>query len=215
MKNYAKFIFDMDGTLVDSTYAVENAWSIWATEHRINVDTILAISHGRPSDDVIKELMPHLSIEEEVAKLEAIEMSNVDSVKPVRGAIDFLSRLEDHDWGVYTSAPRELAIQRLKAASIPVPKTLITVEDVQKGKPDPEGYILAAKQLGVSPEQCLVFEDAHAGILSAMEAGCDVINITAVGPEHPSVVNKTNVSVAVDYLDVSVLLNNQLISIDS
>ncbi|MBA5760952.1 HAD-IA family hydrolase [Vibrio sp. 404] len=210
MKNYAKFIFDMDGTLVDSKDAVEKAWSLWATEHNIDVAHILAISHGRPADEVIKELMPHLNIKQEVAKLEAIELSNVDSVKPVRGAIAFLSELQEHDWGIFTSAPRALAVERLKAASIPIPQILVTVEDVQKGKPDPEGYILAAQKLGKLPEQCLVFEDALAGIHSALAAGCDVINITAVAPEQPLVTDVISVK---DYFGVSVYLDNNLISI--
>ena len=210
MKNYAKFIFDMDGTLVDSNEAVAKAWSLWALEHNINVDRILAISHGRPADDVIKELMPHLNIKQEVAKLEAIELDNVDSVKPIRGAIAFLNKLNDHDWAVYTSAPRELAVQRLIAASIPVPQILVTVEDVQKGKPDPEGYKLAAEKLKVFPEHCLVFEDALAGIQSALSAGCDVVNITAVAPTQPTI---NGVTSARDYFDVSACLNDKFIQV--
>lgn len=210
MKNYAKFIFDMDGTLVDSKDSVEKAWNLWALEHDINIDRILAISHGRPAEDVIKELMPHLSIKQEVAKLEAIELNNVDSVKPIRGAIDFLNKLNADDWGIFTSAPRELAIQRLMAASIPVPQILVTVEDVQKGKPDPEGYKLTAQKLKVRPEQCLVFEDALAGIQSALSAGCDVVNITAVAPTQPTI---NGVTSARDYYDVSVSLNDQFVQV--
>ena len=107
MKNYAKFIFDMDGTLVDSKDAVEKAWSLWALEHNINVDRILAISHGRPADDVIKELMPHLNIKQEVAKLEVIELDNVDSVKPIRGAIAFLNKLNVYTTGQYIRLHQE------------------------------------------------------------------------------------------------------------
>lgn len=210
MKNYAKFIFDMDGTLVDSKDAVEKAWSLWALEHNINVDHILAISHGRPADEVIKELMPQLNIKQEVTKLEAIEMNHVDSVKPVRGAIAFLNKLNDHDWAIFTSAPRELAVQRLMAASIPVPQILVTVEDVRKGKPDPEGYKLTAKRLKVLPEHCLVFEDALAGIQSALSAGCDVVNITAVAPAQPTI---AGVVTARDYFDVSAYLNDQFIQV--
>lgn len=210
MKNYKKFIFDMDGTLVDSKDAVEKAWSLWAKSHLIDIQRILSISHGRPSDDVIKEIMPHLNIKEEVAKLEAVELGNVDSIKPVRGAIEFLKQLQSDDWGIFTSAPRELAIQRMKAAFIPIPKVLITVEDVVKGKPSPEGYILAASRLGVTPDQCLVFEDAEAGIRSALEAGCDVINITAVAPEQKHI---SGCTLAEDYFDISVCINNQLVSI--
>lgn len=210
MKNYAKFVFDMDGTLVDSKDAVEKAWSLWALEHNINIDRILAISHGRPADEVIKEVMPHLNIKQEIAKLEAIELDNVDSVKPVRGAIAFLNKLNDHDWAIFTSAPRELAVQRLIAATIPVPKILVTVEDVQKGKPDPEGYKLTAKKLKVVPEQCLVFEDALAGMQSALSAGCDVVNITAVAPKQPTI---RGVTLAKDYFDVSAYLNDHFIQI--
>ncbi|WP_299144446.1 HAD-IA family hydrolase, partial [uncultured Vibrio sp.] len=143
-------------------------------------------------------------------KLEAIELDNVDSVKPVRGAVAFLNKLNDHDWAIFTSAPRELAVQRLIAASIPVPKILVTVEDVQKGKPDPEGYKLTAKKLKVLPEQCLVFEDALAGMQSALSAGCDVVNITAVAPEQPTI---TGVTSARDYFEVSACLNDHFIQV--
>jgi len=210
MKNYKKCIFDMDGTLVDSIYSVEKAWVTWATEHNIDPNRILATSHGRPGKDVIQEVMPHLNVKQELGKLESIELDNVDSVKPIPGAIEFLSKLQAKDWGIYTSAPRALAVERLKAASIPIPEVLITIEDVMKGKPHPEGYALAASKLGVPAEQCLVFEDAEAGIHSALGAGCDVINITTAAPKQ----DKIEGCIAVeDYFGISTYINNELISI--
>lgn len=153
-------------------------------------------------------MMPHLDIKAETAKLEAIELENVESVKPIRGVVDFLSLLKGEDWGIFTSAPRKLAIQRLKAASIPVPDVLVTVEDVTNGKPHPEGYVLAASMLGSESNKCLVFEDAEAGILSANKAGCDVIRISAAVPAHHPIGHFNSVE---DYFDVSVYLNGRLI----
>ncbi|MCE0494987.1 HAD-IA family hydrolase [Vibrio salinus] len=210
MKNYEGIIFDMDGTLVNSKDAVEKAWSIWAGGHNIDVNKILAVSHGRPSDEVIREIMPHLDIKEEVAKLETIELENVESVRPICGVIKFLRQLQSEEWGIFTSAPRALAIKRLRAASIPVPDILVTVEDVANGKPHPEGYNLAANRLGVESSKCLVFEDADAGILSAINAGCDVIKVLAAAPNDLPVDNCISVA---DYFDVSVSLNGRLISL--
>ncbi|SHO57659.1 HAD-IA family hydrolase [Vibrio quintilis] len=210
MKNYKKFIFDMDGTLVDSKESVEKAWCVWANEHEIDVNSILAISHGRPGEEVIREIMPHLDIKKEAAKLEVTESEHVNSVKPVPGAIEFLSQLQDEDWGIFTSAPRELAIQRLKAASVPVPEILITVEDITNGKPHPEGYALAADRLGAESNQCLVFEDAQAGIQSAVNAGCDVIRILAAAPDNHPVADCLTVQ---DFFDVSVCLNGKKITL--
>lgn len=211
-KNYAKFIFDMDGTLVDSKEIVEKAWTIWANKHDIDVESILAVSHGRPAADVIREVMPQLDVTKEVEYLEVFELKNVDAVKPISGAIEFVSQLSEDDWAIFTSAPRELAVSRLKAASIPIPDVLITVEDVVNGKPSPEGYLLAAEKLGVNAEQCLVFEDAEAGIHSALAAGSEVIAINAAAPHKVDIEGSVVVE---DYYDVSVCLNNKLISISN
>lgn len=202
-KKYEKFIFDMDGTLVDSKEAVEMAWSIWAYEYNVDIQRILSVSHGRPAKDVIRELMPALHIPKAVARLEEIELENLSSVRAVRGAVEFLDQLPDENWAIFTSAPRKLAVAKLKAASIPIPEVLITVEDVTKGKPNPEGYILAASKLNAVPSECLVFEDASAGIYSALSAGCDVINITSAAPE---IINIEGVDSIEDYYSAQKIL---------
>ncbi|WP_062263711.1 HAD-IA family hydrolase [Endozoicomonas arenosclerae] len=211
-KNYEKIIFDMDGTLVDSTEVVEKAWRVWANNNDVEAAGILAVAHGRPAEDVIREVKPQLDIDKEVADLEAFELQNADSVKPIPGSIEFLSQINKDDWAIFTSASRELALRRLKAASIPIPKILITVEDVTYGKPNPEGYIMAAEKLGVTTEECLVFEDAEAGVYSALEAGCDVIKINTATPHRIEIDGSVSVE---DYFDVSVCLKNQWISISS
>ncbi|MFY3328507.1 HAD-IA family hydrolase [Vibrio fluvialis] len=123
--------------------------------------------------------------------------------RSVRGAVEFLDQLPDENWAIFTSAPRKLAVAKLKAASIPIPEVLITVEDVTKGKPNPEGYILAASKLNAVPSECLVFEDASAGIYSALSAGCDVINITSAAPE---IINIEGVDSIEDYYSAQKIL---------
>lgn len=209
-KNYRKFIFDMDGTLVDSKESVEKAWRAWAEKHDLDLAAILETSHGRPSEEAIQEFMPHLDPIQEAQWLEDIELQNVDSVQAIRGAVEFLSLLKPDEWGIFTSAPKELAVQRLKAAGIDIPNVFITVEDVTLGKPNPEGYQLAAQLLGAKPCECLVFEDAPAGIQSGLSAGCDVINITAAAPCAYSAIG---CEPAEDYYGVSVNLNGRLLSL--
>lgn len=210
-KDYSKLIFDMDGTLVDSISAVESAWKTWAKKHNVDVDKILSVAHGRPAKDVLCEISSELDIDSEIAHLIELELQNMDMVKAVPGASAFLSRLKKDSWAIFTSCPRDLAIRRLTAASIPIPEVLVTIEDVHHGKPNPEGYILAAEKLGVNTNQCLVFEDANAGVQSALKAGCDVIAVQSVAPDK---IDITGVGFIEDYFDISISLQGKRIAID-
>lgn len=184
-RQYRKVLFDMDGTLVDSRAVVERTWHAWAVQNRFDATAILRVSHGRRAIDTIREFASdRMDIDAEAAMLAHNELSDVEGVVAVSGALELLTRLNACDWAVVTSASRELACRRLLAAGLPVPDVLIAAEDVKTGKPDPECYKLAARRLGTVADQCLVFEDAPAGIAAGMAAGSDVVAIKAAQPHE-------------------------------
>jgi sugar-phosphatase len=172
-------LFDLDGVLVDSTRSVERQWHIWARERGIDGDKVIAMGHGVRAIDLIRAVAPHLDAEAEVRELESREAEDRDGVVVMPGAIDLVSTIPEGRWGVVTSGTRHLASERLRLAGIPVPKVLVTAEDVAYGKPHPEPYLKGAKLLGVNPVECLVIEDAPAGIESAHAGGMKVVGITS------------------------------------
>ncbi|WP_223541947.1 HAD-IA family hydrolase [Pseudomonas sp. BF-RE-26] len=177
---YRAFLFDMDGTVLTSIAAAERVWTTWAMRHGVDVETFLPTIHGARAIDTIRRLgLPGVDAEVEAAWITEAEIVDVDGVLEVAGAAKFLRSLPLSQWAIVTSAPRELALRRLAAAGIPEPAVMITAEDVTAGKPDPAGYRLAARRLGVEPGQCLVFEDASVGILAAEAAGADLMIVTA------------------------------------
>ena len=177
---YRAFLFDMDGTVLTSIAAAERVWTTWAVRHGVDVDTFLPSIHGARAVDTIRRLgLPGVDAEVEAAWITEAEIVDVDGVLEVAGAAKFLRSLPLSQWAIVTSAPRELALRRLAAAGIPEPAVMITAEDVTAGKPDPAGYRLAARRLGVEPGQCLVFEDATVGILAAEAAGANLMIVTA------------------------------------
>jgi len=178
-------LFDLDGTLVDSKACVESIWKRWALRHGIDVHSLLQISHGRRTEDTIKDVAPHLDIEAEAKALQKEELTVREGIVAVGGSFQLLSRLSKNQWAVVTSASRALATARLECAGLPVPSQLISGDDVLCGKPDPEGYLKAAARLGVSYNHCVVVEDTPAGILSGRRAGMTVLALsTTFAPEH-------------------------------
>jgi sugar-phosphatase len=173
----AALIFDLDGTLVDSTDAVVNAWAWWAGRHGIDLNAVLAISHGRPSRDVIRELAPEADALEEERIMLAREESEVATLALVADADRVVEEARGGAWTVVTSCPLGLATVRLSAAGLPVPGTMVTADQVRKAKPDPEPFLLAASRLDVSPADCLVFEDAPSGIIAAQRALMRVVAV--------------------------------------
>jgi sugar-phosphatase len=175
-------LFDLDGVLVDSTRSVERQWRIWAREQVVDGDKVIAISHGVRAIEVIRAVAPHLDAEAEVRKLESREADDRDGVVEMPGAVELVGGIPEGRWCVVTSGTRHLASARLRLFGIPVPKILVTADDVTNGKPHPEPYLKGAELLGVNPEECLVIEDAPAGIQSAHAGGMKVIALTSTFP---------------------------------
>lgn len=178
----AAILFDLDGVLVDSTRSVERQWRIWAREMGIEGDKVTAVAHGVRAVEVIRAVAPHLDAEAEVRKLESREADDLEGVSAMSGAIELLRAVPDGHWGVVTSGTRYLATKRLRLFGIPIPKVMVTADDVAKGKPDPAPYLRGAELLGVNPAECLVIEDAPAGIQSAHAGGMKVIGLTSTYP---------------------------------
>jgi sugar-phosphatase len=192
-KSYAAFLFDMDGTLISSTAVTERVYTAWAESRGVDVPSLLKMMHGVRTIDVIPMLgRPDLDPATEAAIISDAEHKQLEGIVALPGVLDFLAVLPPERWAIVTSADRELMGLRLKAAGITPPQVIITAEDVTAGKPDPQGYKLAAARLGFDPADCLVFEDAPAGILAGERAGADVLVITEthsapIATAHPCV----------------------------
>lgn len=179
-QRYRAFLFDMDGTLLNSIAAAERVWSIWAERHGLEVAAFLATIHGaRAIDTITRQALPGVDPEVEAQWITEAEINDVEGVVAIAGAVEFLNGLPGDQWALVTSAPRELALRRLAAAGISPPAVLVTAEDVASGKPDPACYVLGAQRLGVPVQECLVFEDAAVGIRAGEAAGADVLVVTA------------------------------------
>jgi len=177
--SFRAFLFDMDGTIVNSIAAAEFIWGAWARRHGVDVVSLMATMHGKRSQDIVAALnLPGIDPVAEGAAINRIETETVEGVAAIDGAKRFLRSLPETQWAVVTSSPRALALARIKAAGLPMPKVLITSEDVTRGKPHPEPFLTGAARLGVAPEDCLVFEDAPAGIASGLASGAQVVAIT-------------------------------------
>jgi len=200
---FAAFLFDMDGTVTNSIAATERVWTAWARRHGLDVETFLPTIHGvRAEETIRRQNLAGVDIAHEVAAVLAGEIADIDDVHPIPGAEAFLRDLPADRWAVVTSAQRDLALSRLTAAGLPIPTVLVTAEDVSRGKPAPDGYVLAAQRLGVAADACLVFEDAPAGVLAGEAAGAQVIVITAAHShpfetEHPTLADYSDVRVKI------------------
>ena len=172
-------LFDLDGVLVDSTRSVDREWRAWARRKGVDGDAVMAIAHGVRTVEVIRRVAPQLDAEAEARKIEKHEAHDKEGVSVMAGAADLLRSIPDNHWGVVTSGTRPLATARLRFCGLPVPKVLVTADDVAHGKPHPEPYLKGAERLGFDPAECLVIEDAPAGIQSARAGGMKVIGIAS------------------------------------
>jgi mannitol-1-/sugar-/sorbitol-6-phosphatase len=168
-------LFDLDGVLADSTPAVARVWNIWAKKHGFDPEETVHRAHGRPSLATIRELLPDADHAAENAAVERMEIEDIDGVVPLPGAVDLMSVLPAQRWTIVTSCTRPLALVRLRAAGLPIPAKMITSTDITNGKPDPEPYLKGAALLGLHGSDCVVFEDAPAGIRAGKAAGSRVI----------------------------------------
>src|SRR3984885_7212626 len=172
-------LFDMDGTLVDSTQVVELAWGGWAVRHNIPLEEVLSFSHGRPTIAPLDHFLPGRDHAEELEELSRFEETRTEGILAVPGAAEVLQTLQkqNHPWAIVTSARRKLAETRVLAAGLPLPSVIVPIDEIRNGKPDPEGFLRAAEQLGVAPEDCLVFEDTRPGIDAGLCAGMKVVGL--------------------------------------
>ncbi|MCJ2057354.1 HAD-IA family hydrolase [Methylobacterium sp. J-048] len=179
-RRFAAFLFDMDGTIISSIASAERAWTRWAQGHGLDVASFLPTIHGIRSVDTIRRLgLPGVDPEAEAAAITRAEIADVGDIAEIPGARAFLRALPSERWAIVTSAPRELALRRLEAAAMPVPALLVAAEDIGQGKPAPDCFLLGAERLGVAAADCLVFEDAPAGIRAGAAAGAEVVVVTA------------------------------------
>lgn len=176
-------LFDMDGVLLDSTPAVARVWASWALEHGFDPKETSRRAQGRPSMSTIRELLPNADHEAENREVERRELADLDGVVPLPGALSLLQSLPPDRWTIATSSTHPLALVRLRAGGFPVPSRLITASDVQRGKPDPEPYLKAAASLGLPPQDCIVIEDAPAGIRAGKSAGARVLGLRTISPD--------------------------------
>jgi mannitol-1-/sugar-/sorbitol-6-phosphatase len=170
-------LFDLDGVLVDSTPCVTRVWSTWAQEHGLDAAYVVHVAHGQRTIETVRKVAPHLNAQRETDHIEEMEISDTDGLRALPGAKELLATLPPERYTVVTSGTRRLASKRLQVAGLPVPGTMITADDVTRGKPDPEPYLAGARALGFEPEQCLVFEDAPSGVRSAESAGMVAVGV--------------------------------------
>lgn len=171
-------LFDLDGVLVDSTSYVEEQWRRWAKAKGLHPEPFLRFCHGRRALETIRLAAPHLDAEAEVAAFQPEDAGDELAIEPIEGAARLLEALPVGTWAVATSGPRADATERLRRAGLPSPSVLVCAEDVLHGKPSPDVYLMAAASLAVAPAECIVIEDAPAGVEAARAAGMGVVALT-------------------------------------
>jgi sugar-phosphatase len=200
-------LFDMDGVLISSIGSVVRCWRVWAEMYGIPGWEKYEIPHGTRAIDIIRQLRPDLDeagVQEGLRVIEDLEIEDTFDLKVLPGVRDLLASLPPERWSIVTSATRRLMLGRLKAAELPLPARVIAGDDVVHGKPHPEPYMTGAKLLGFSPADCVVVEDAPAGVGAGIEAGCRVLGVlgthkaaqltacTWIVPSLTAVVARTN-----------------------
>lgn len=189
----------MDGTILTSIKAAERVWGRWAEGQGLDVASFLPTIHGKRTEETIRALgLPGVDPVREAAFITRAEIEDVAGVEAIEGVAAFLASLPRERWAIVTSAPRKLAEARILAAGLPMPEVLVAAEDVERGKPAPDPFLLGARKLGVNPGDCLVFEDTLAGLQSAQAAGMASIVVT-VTHSHPL---ETDTAAVPDYAEL-------------
>lgn len=178
----AAILFDLDGVLIDSTAVIVRHWQAWAQQHNLDLDAIMQVAHGRPTIETMRIVAPHLADEtlaEEARRFAAGEVIDTDGILTIDGALALLNSIPPDAWAIVTSCTRDLAAARLGSRGLPLPATIVTADDVTNGKPHPEPYLLGARLLGLPAEQCVVVEDAPAGLAAAAAAGMRSVGVAS------------------------------------
>ncbi len=170
-------LFDLDGVLVDSTPCVTRVWSSWARQHRLDAERVVHIAHGQRTIETVRKVAPHLDAQLETDRIEQMEINDTEGLRVLPGAKELLAKLPPERYTIVTSGTRRLATKRLQVAGLPVPVTMITADDVTRGKPDPEPYLAGARALRFEPKDCVVFEDAPSGIRAAAAASMIAVGV--------------------------------------
>ncbi|MBD5785357.1 HAD-IA family hydrolase [Cellulosimicrobium terreum] len=177
-RTFDAVLFDMDGTLIDSVPAVERSWRRLAAEHGLPDPDEYQIPHGTPARTVLAGLLPPERVDAAYERIHELELLDADGVTILPGTRDALAALPAGRLAIVTSCTTPLAAVRMAASGLEAPAVVVTADDVERGKPDPDPFLLGAQRLGVDPARCLVVEDAPAGIASGRAAGCAVLAVT-------------------------------------
>jgi sugar-phosphatase len=191
--NCQAILFDLDGTLVDSAIRVQRLWIEWSKRRSVDTESLLRVMHGRRADETIRIVAPHLSVQDEFRELEAEEIADMEGVMPYPSAAEMLGALNLRQWAIVTSGTKRVAEARMRHVGLPKPEVFITADDVSAGKPAPDGYLLAASRLKVKPSECVVIEDAPAGIQAGRSAEMRVIAVAST--LTPEVLRQADVAV--------------------
>lgn len=204
--HFKGLLFDLDGTLVNSLDFVEESWRSWANSKGLDSEAVRRYLHGKPAMATLRHFMPGASdaaLVHEFTLLEDFEACNTASITPVPGAVEFLLTLQRLavPWGIVTSGSLKVASARIKRVGFPAPPVLVTSEDIQHGKPNPEPFLLGAGRLNLQAADCIAFEDSFAGLVSAQQAGCAVVEVLTTKTVPHDITPFLTVA---DYLGVSV-----------
>lgn len=208
-------IFDLDGVLVNSTEVIERHWRNWATKHGIDPAESLHAILGLTTAEGIRLVAPHLDAEVEADKIDSAEAKDTEGVIAYAGVKDLLDLIPTGWWGIATSGSRDTAVARLRTADLQIPGVLISADEVTRGKPDPEPYLLAAVEMEIPPEHCLVIEDSAGGVRAGLAAGMQVIGVASThSPEelhlaHAIVKKISDISVSIDPGTFRMTINTQ------
>ena len=202
---FKAIIFDLDGTLVDSEGIVELVMRSWCLEKDIAYESLVDSSRSSKTEDTVRSVAPHLDCKHEADQIEAREREELKNLQEIKGANNFLNQVPTTQWAISTSSDSKTAIAKLKATGMPLPDVLIGGDQVKHGKPHPESYLSAARELGVSPHDCLAFEDSNTGISSALAAGCSVI---AIGTYNYDTSNDKMLASITSYEELNLVIEN-------